>query len=61
LPKGYQAEKSWEHPLRHRTFIARTPEPLPPPDWLFTPDCPHRIAAIARAHLGLLAWLMRQG
>lgn len=61
LPKGHQAEEGWEHLLRHKTLIVRTSAPLPPPDWLFTPECPQRIAAIAGAHVPLLAWLMRLG
>ncbi|WP_284165399.1 DUF2461 domain-containing protein [Frigidibacter sp. SD6-1] len=56
-PKGYETEPGWDHLLRRKSLIARTQENLAPPDWLFTPEAPERLAAIARAHLPLLAWL----
>ncbi|MBL9052706.1 MAG: DUF2461 domain-containing protein [Tabrizicola sp.] len=57
VPKGYAAEPDWNHLLRRKSLIVRTQTDLPPPDWLFTPEAPERLAAIARAHLPLLAWL----
>ncbi len=61
LPKGYEAAPDWEHLLRRKGLIARTPAPTKPPtmppDWLFTPEAPERLARLATAHLPLLAWL----
>jgi uncharacterized protein (TIGR02453 family) len=57
LPKGYHAAPEWDHLLRRKGFIARTQTNLPPPDWLFTPDAPARLAEITRAHLPVLRWL----
>lgn len=58
LPKGYEAAPDWEHLLRRKGLIVRTQTPLPAPDWLFTPEAPERLAAITRAHLPLLGWLL---
>ncbi|MCY1125656.1 DUF2461 domain-containing protein [Frigidibacter sp. RF13] len=58
-PKGYQTAPDWDHLLRRKSLIARTQANSVPPDWLFTPDAPERLAKIARAHLPLLAWLTR--
>lgn len=57
VPKGLAADPEWEHLLRRKSLILRTQTDLPPPDWLFTPAAPAQLAAIARAHLPLLAWL----
>lgn len=60
VPKGYEADPEWDHLLRRKSLIVRTQTNLPPPDWLFTAQAPERLAAIARAHLPLLAWLLAQ-
>jgi uncharacterized protein (TIGR02453 family) len=57
VPKGYAAA-DWDYLIRRKNLIVRTQDNLPPPDWLFTPLAPERIAAIARAHLPLLGWLV---
>jgi uncharacterized protein (TIGR02453 family) len=57
-PKGYEAQPDWDHLLRRKSLIARTRTSLPPPGWLFTAAAPERLAAIARAHLPLLGWLV---
>ncbi|MBL9051486.1 MAG: DUF2461 domain-containing protein [Tabrizicola sp.] len=60
VPKGYEADPEWDHLLRRKSLIVRTQTNLPPPDWLFTAQAPEQLAAIARAHLPLLAWLLAQ-
>lgn len=57
VPKGFRAEAEWDHLLRRKGLIVRTQANLPPPDWLFTPEAPGRLAEITRAHLPLLDWL----
>jgi uncharacterized protein (TIGR02453 family) len=57
VPKGYEPAPDWDHLLRRKNLIVRTQGDLPPPDWLFTPEAPQRLAAITRAHLGVVAWL----
>jgi uncharacterized protein (TIGR02453 family) len=57
-PKGFLADPDWDHLLRRRNLIARTQTDLSPPDWLFTAEAPECLAAIARAHLPLLGWLI---
>lgn len=61
VPKGYEAAPDWEHLLRRKGMIVRTQSDMPAPEWLFTAEAPERLAAIARAHLPLLRWLMDQG
>jgi uncharacterized protein (TIGR02453 family) len=56
LPRGYAAA-DWDHLLRRKGLIVRTREDMPPPDWLFTPEAPAKLAAIVRSHLPLLDWL----
>lgn len=58
VPKGFAAEPGWEHLLRRKGMILRTQKTLPTPDWLFTPEAPERLAAITRAHLPMLEWLL---
>lgn len=58
VPKGYAAEPGWDHLLRRKSLIVRTQSDLAPPDWLFTPEAPERLAAIIRAHLPVLSWLL---
>lgn len=58
VPKGYEAAPDWDHLLRRKGMIVRTPANAPPPDWLFTAEAPDRLAAITRAHLPLLTWLL---
>jgi uncharacterized protein (TIGR02453 family) len=57
VPKGYEAAPEWDHLLRCKGLIVRTQTNLAPPDWLFTPDAPERLADITRAHLPILDWL----
>jgi uncharacterized protein (TIGR02453 family) len=57
VPKGFDANPDWDHLLRRKSLIVRTQGDLPPPDWLFTPEAPDRLAAIIRAHLPLVVWL----
>lgn len=57
VPKGYAADPDWEHLLRRKSLIVRTQGDVPPPDWIFTPEAPDRLAALIRAHLPLLDWL----
>ena len=57
VPKGFDPAPDWDHLLRRKSLIVRTQADLPPPDWLFTPEVPERLATVARAHLPLLAWL----
>ena len=58
VPKGYVADPEWEHLLRRKGMVVRTEAPLPPPDWLYTPEALERLARIVRAHLPLLGWLI---
>lgn len=58
IPKGYAAAPDWDHLLRRKSLIVRTQTNLPPPDWLFTPAAPDKLAAITRAHLGVMDWLL---
>jgi uncharacterized protein (TIGR02453 family) len=57
VPQGWRGAPEWDHLLRRKSLIVRTPETLPAPDWLFGPECPERLAGLVRAHLPLLAWL----
>lgn len=57
VPKGYEAAPDWDHLLRRKSLITRTQAEQIPPDWLFTPEAPERLAAITRAHLPVLTWL----
>jgi uncharacterized protein (TIGR02453 family) len=57
VPKGYQADPEWDHLLRRKGLIVKTQSDLPPPDWLFTPEAPERLAEVIRAHLPVLGWL----
>lgn len=59
VPKGYPVDPSWDHLLRRKGLIVRTQASLTPPDWLFTPVAPEQLADVIRAHLPLLAWLMK--
>lgn len=58
VPKGYAADPDWDHLLRRKGMIVRTQTHLPPPDWLFTADAPEQLAALTRAHLPVLRWLI---
>jgi uncharacterized protein (TIGR02453 family) len=58
VPKGYAPDPDWDHLLRRKSLIVRTQGDLPAPDWLFGPEAPERLAAITRAHLPLLGWLL---
>jgi uncharacterized protein (TIGR02453 family) len=58
VPKGYDAEPEWDYLLRRKSLIVRTQSDRAAPDWLFGPDAPERLAAITRAHLPLLGWLL---
>ena len=55
-PKGF-APADWDHLLRRKHLITRSQTNLPPPDWLFTPSAPDKLAGIIRAHLPVLRWL----
>lgn len=57
VPKGYEVAPEWAHLLRRKGMIVRTQVELPPPDWLFSPEAPQRLAGITGAHLPLLRWL----
>lgn len=58
IPKGYDAKPEWDHLLRRKSLIVRTQGNRAAPDWLFGPDAPERLAAMTRAHLPLLGWLL---
>ena len=58
VPKGLVAEPEWDHLLRRKNLIVRTPSDQPPPGWLFTPAAPDRLAGIVTAHLPVLEWLL---
>jgi len=58
VPKGYACDPEWDHLLRRKNLIVRTQADLPAPDWLFSPRAPDHLAAITRAHLPLLDWLV---
>lgn len=57
VPKGYDAAPDWDHLLRRKGLIVRTPSDRPVPDWLATPEAVPRLVEIVRAHLPLLGWL----
>lgn len=58
-PKGYDAQPEWDHLLRRKNLIVRTQGDHPVPDWLFTSEAPEQLSTIVRAHLPLLAWLLK--
>lgn len=58
VPRGFAPDPDWEHLLRRKGLIVRTQDDHPAPDWLFGPKAPERLAAITRAHLPLLGWLL---
>lgn len=59
VPKGYESEPDWDHLLRRKSLIVRTPTAQRTPDWLFTPEAPRWVARLATSHLPLLDWLLR--
>lgn len=57
LPAGLAADGDWEHLLRRKSFVMRTLDDRPLPDWIGTADCVAGAMALTRACLPLIAWL----
>lgn len=57
VPRGFDAAPDWDHLIRRKCVILRTPAPLPLPAWLFTPDCVDGLMRIVRALNPLAHWL----
>jgi uncharacterized protein (TIGR02453 family) len=57
LPRGFTAAGDWEHLLRRRHFVLRTPSPRSMPDALFGPAAPDLLAGIAATLAPVAHWL----
>ena len=56
-PRGFKAAGDWEHLLRRRHFVLRTPSPRSMPDDLFGPAAPELLAGIAATLAPVAHWL----
>lgn len=58
LPKGWQAAPEWEHLLRLKHVVVRTPEPgAALPDWLFTDQAVPRLVDLVAGLATMARWL----
>lgn len=59
VPKGWPSGEDWDHLLRRKHLVARTPSHLPQPEWLFTQDCVPGLMALVADLAPLARWLAR--
>ena len=57
LPKGYEADHKWEHLLRRKSFVMRTRQDLPRPEWLATSGAVDKMIDLTRACMPFIGWL----
>lgn len=58
VPKGLPAGEDWDHLLRRKQIVVRTPDHRDFPDWLFTADCAPRMMDLLRDLAPLARWLV---
>lgn len=59
VPRGFAAGADWDHLLRRKHLVARTPAHQPLPEWLFTPDCVAGLMGVVADLAPLAFWLTR--